>query len=422
VPQQRSTFLGEAIRALNGVGGDTALHHRMVKALEIAGETGRRGGADSALKASPEGLLAARVAELAVRIATAPVPLLLATPTLANGTLDAAVLAARLARAEAEGWEPWPLDLEQALLRVPRGADPAVAAGLSSPAGKQLAAYLAAGGLPDPVSIRVEQRVDPRSGMPSWGPPPVPQRVLVSLEPAGTGGLRLAEQLVTLFRRPSPRFLSSDFFLETDILTMVLPHHREVCAAWSMVRLAALADQDFRTGGELLPLLADCDGPFGPAMTLALAYVLAARHESDRVAGVDAFLTFAAREVPSGGALPRASAGALPGASFAAGVGAEIGALCGADSLVKLTRVVPALADAHRAGASAAVWDVLAAALPLLAPKQPRGLPDLLELATQVARAVSAHGEIAEVAALAGRGGSSRLVKEAKRLQSVLSA
>jgi hypothetical protein len=438
-PRARFVFLGEAIRALDGA--RSGLWDRMVKALDIAVETGRRGGRDSVLTATPEGVLAARVAETAVRITRAPVPLLLATPTQVNGSLDAAVLAARLARAEAEGWEPWPLDLEQAMLRVPRGSDPSVAAGLGSPAGKQFAAFLAGGGLPDPVSTRVEQRVDAKSRH-HWGPPPVPQRVLASLEPAGTGGLRLAEQIVTLYRKPSPQFLSTEFFEETDILTMVLPHHREVSAAWSLVRIAGLADLDFRGGGELLPLLAECDGPVGPAMTLALAYVLAARHESDRVAGVDAFLTLAAGGVRFGAApvsadgtaadgtpvgpapVGAAPVGAAPvgAAPFGAAVGAELGRLCGPDSPIKLTRVVPALADAHRAGASAAVWDVAAAALPLLLPKGPRGLPDLLELSSQVARAVGARAEIPELARLAGRGGGSRLVKEAKRLQTVLTA
>ncbi|MEV6306650.1 DUF6493 family protein [Actinoplanes sp. NPDC051861] len=423
VPQQRTAFLGEAIRALNGLGAQGGLWSRMVKALGIAWETGRRGGPDSALKSSPEGVLAARISEVAVQLGRSPVPLLLATPTHVNGSLDASVLAARLARAEAEGWEPWPLDFEQALLRVPRDADPSVAAGLTSPAGKQFAAWLIAGGLPDPLSTRLEQRVGAKSIYPSLSQPVVPSRVLATLHPVGTGGLRLAEQLVTLQRQPTPRFLSTEFFAETDILTMVLPHHREVSAAWVLVRLASLADQDWRTGGELLPLLADCDGPLGPAMTLALSYVLAARHESDRVAAVDAFLTLAARhESDRVAAVDAFLTPAARGSGFFAGVGTELGRLCGADSAIKLTRVVPALADAHRAGASVAVWEVLAAALPLLLPKGPRGLPDLLELSTQVARAAGAHTEIPELASIAARGGSSRLVKEAKRLQTVLAS
>ncbi|MFC7532839.1 DUF6493 family protein [Actinoplanes sp. GCM10030250] len=460
VPQQRTTFLGEAIRSLAGDGefagaglAQSGLGRRIFSAVKIVWESGRRGGRDSALKATPEGVLAARVAEVSVQLARSPVPLLLATPTRVNGSLDAAVLAQRLARAEAEGWEPWPLDLEQALLRVPRQSDPSVADRLTSPAGKQFAACLAGGGLPDPVSTRLEQRVGAKSLEPVYGRPAVTSRVLVTLEPSGTGGLRMAEQLVTLYRQPTPRFLSSDFFVETDILTMVLPHHREVSAAWALVRLAGLADQDFRGGGELLPLLAECDGPVGPAVTLALAYVLAARHEADRVAGVDAFLTFAASPAtavtvspaftatsppasavasppasavtsPPASAVtsPPASTGVAPGSavSFFAAVGAELGRLCGPDSLIKLTRVVPALTDAHRAGASAAVWEVLAAALPLLLPKAPRGLPDLLELSTQVARTAGARAELPELATVAGRSGSSRLVKEAKRLHTVL--
>src|SRR5690242_10463970 len=64
-----------------------------------------------------------------------------------------------------------------------------------------------------------------------------------------------------------------------------------------------------------------------------------------------------------------------------------------ARGLLKLNRVVPALGDAHRAGASVAVWEVLAAALPPLLGAAPRGLADLLELASVVAGATGARAE-----------------------------
>jgi hypothetical protein len=133
-----------------------------------------------------------------------------------------------------------------------------------------------------------------------------------------------------------------------------------------------------------------------------MAYVLGARHESDRVAAVDAFLILAT--------------GAEP---FAAAVGRDLGDLA-SRGMVKLNRAVHALTDAHRAGASPAVWDLLAAALPPLLPQAPRGLPDLLELATQVAGTTGAKNEIPHLAETAARKGSSRLIKEARRLQSLL--
>ncbi|MBG0564821.1 DUF7824 domain-containing protein [Actinoplanes aureus] len=401
--QQRTAYLGDAIRVVTGVRRGGGLWNRMIRALKIVWGSGRRGGADSPFEQNPEGVLSARVAEVALEISRSPVPLLLATPTHVNGSLDAEVLLDRLARLEADGRRPWPLDLQQALLRLPRPAapDPALAeraAGLTSPAGLQFAAWLAEGGLPDPASSRMEQWVGAKSPGSSR-----PDRILVDLRPARTGGLLLEEQLLTLKRPRIPHHLPADGPAESDMVTMVLPHHREAVAAWALTGLASLADRDQRGGGRLLPLLAECTGPVGPAMTLALAYVLAARHEADRVAGVDAFLTLAAGPEP-----------------FAAALGTELGRLCGPDSQIKLTRVVPALTDAHRAGATAAVWQVLANALPLLLPKSPRGLPDLLELATQAARAVQARADIPELTAVASRSGSSRLFKEARRLHSIL--
>ena len=201
---------------------------------------------------------------------------------------------------------------------------------------------------------------------------------------------------------------------------MVLPQHREVTAAWALPALAALADQDDHGSGSLLPLLAECAGPFGPAMSLALAYGLAARQQTDRVAAVDAFLTLAAgNATPTAGNAASAAGNAALAEAFAAMVGSDLGDL-GSDGTIKLNRVVLALSDAHSAGASLAVWEVLAAALPLLLPPAPRGLADLLELASQVATAVGATDTIPQLADVAGKAGSSRLVKEARRLQTVL--
>ncbi|BAL88752.1 hypothetical protein AMIS_35320 [Actinoplanes missouriensis 431] len=238
--------------------------------------------------------------------------------------------------------------------------------------------------------------------------------------------------LVNLARTDVPVYYLGDFSAPADITTMVLPQHREVTAAWVLPVLAALADMDGRGGGAVLPLLAECSGPLGPAMTLAVAYVLGARHEGDRLAAVDAFLILAATDetvldetvlAATDGTVPAAGeeTGRGGGAGFMAGVGAEIGDLC-ADGTVKLSRVVPALADAHRAGATRAVWQVLVAALPrlLASATAPRGLPDLLELTTQIAGAMSGKADIPGLAEVAGRSGSTRLGKEARRLRAVL--
>jgi hypothetical protein len=401
-PRPRVVFLAEAIRSVlaptapDRTGG---LWQRMVSVVRIARQDGRF----STLPHTPDSLLAVRIAEIAVQSRRAPIPALVCTPTHVNGNLDAGVLLDRLLAAEAQGWQPFPVDFEQALLRVSRAAESDViarAATLTSEAGRQFSAWLA-GGLPDPVSTRFEQRSVHRD-RPAYDPPPTNRRVVANLEPVRADGLYLDGELFMLTRQPYTSYHGATLPSTTDILAMVLPQHREVTAAWALPSLAALADQDDYGSGSLLPLLAECAGPIGPAMSLALAYGLAARQQTDRVAAVDAFLTLAAGQE-----------------AFAAAVGSDLGDL-GSDGTIKLNRIVPALSDAHGAGASLAVWEVLAAALPLLLPQAPRGLADLLELASQVATAVGATDTIPPLADVAGKAGSSRLVKEARRLQAVL--
>ncbi|MEV4344896.1 DUF6493 family protein [Actinoplanes sp. NPDC049596] len=180
-PRPRMSFLAAAIRRLiDPTFGDQAERgrwRRLVATVRAAWQVG-----EPVLGGPPDRLLSLRVAELYTQILRSPVPELLATPTLANGSLDAAVLAARIRRAETAGREPWPLDLEQALLRLPRDSDPAVAAGLTSPAGRKLAEWLAAGGLADPTVTRVEQTAGTRLEF-HIGPPPPTARLVVNLTP-----------------------------------------------------------------------------------------------------------------------------------------------------------------------------------------------------------------------------------------------
>jgi hypothetical protein len=58
--------------------------------------------------------------------------------------------------------------------------------------------------------------------------------------------------------------------------------------------------------------------------------------------------------------------------------------------------------------------------LPPLLPAGPRGLPERLELASQVAATAGARDEVPGLAAVAARKGASRLLREARRLHSVL--
>ncbi|MEV4625164.1 DUF6493 family protein [Micromonospora sp. NPDC049523] len=379
----------------------------------------------------PQQALALRVAEVAVYLRHRPIPMLVATPTRANGQLDATVLVERLAEAERAGWQPWRFDLEQALLRLPSEIDGDAlsrAAVLRSPAGVRLSRWLTDGGAPHPGSVKVEQRRPTPRRFDHWELSQLPERrVVVGLRPGGVEYGPFAQEMFELDPTDRPEMKHSD--PEYPLWPGVLPNHREVIAAWALPAFAGLADSDQR-GAELLPLLAESAGPVGPAVALALAYTLAARHEADRVAGVDAFLALA-------------GAGDLDGAAL----GRELGALA-ADGTIKLTRVVAGLAEAARAGARADVWAAIEAALPAVLAATPRGGPDLLALGAQTAttsrtegaggntsagatasRAASVGGTGREAdrgalrAALAGiaaRGGSGRLVTEARRLDRVL--
>jgi hypothetical protein len=187
----------------------------------------------------------------------------------------------------------------------------------------------------------------------------------------------------------------------------VLPSHRDVIAAHLVPQLARGTEND-RGSGVVLPLLAEADGPVGPGLTLSLAYGLGAAEQTDRSAAVDALLVLAGRGQLDGPAL-----------------GTEIGALVTHGAL-KLTRIVPGLRDVARSGAYADVWATVAAALPGVLPKEratpATGLADFIALGVETAEQVHARGPIPGIAACAGRGGSSRLVAEARRLHRLLTA
>lgn len=414
--QVRFSFLGEAIRAVIGHQPQPGVHRLLTSTLETCA------GTDPAPEplTMPDGMLTLRIAELAVRLRNGSLPGLLATPTHVTGAITPEALISRIAGAEASdpAWTPLPFDVEQALLRVSPTADPAIlarASALTSPVGRRLAGWLRDGDLPQPVSSRYEQSTtDP-------GDKDAGRRVVANLRPADGSAARsrLVRQMFTLEQPSRPYYHHWYSHLDGEVLAMVLPHHREAAAAWLLPGLAWLAGSD---GGDstLLPILAEGSGPAGPAMTLAVAYGLGARRTVDRAAGVDAFLLLVTGPHATVlGAGPLTTA--LGAGPFTRALGTELGDLCG-DGTLKLARVVAALKDAHAAGASAAVWEVLAAALPALLETAPRGLPDLLELATGVAVAVGARGPVDGLAAAATRKGGSRLIREAKRLHTVVAA
>ncbi len=405
--------------------------------------------------APPQRVLYRRMREAAGLVGT--MPLLLSTPTEANGQLDPRVLVSRLETLETAGLNAPPRDLEQALLRLPRtvDVDAAVRArGLTSPSGRLAADTLASGGLPDP-SVTTEVLMLPRlshTGYPSYERKDVLiPRLAATVSANGRHGVvadangaasgphgavngphgsaaghhgaayglhgaangphgataALHETAADLCRLPRPSRADYPRFHGTSAWwPALMPSHREVIAAHLLPQMADLTEDSYGHSTALLGL-AEADGPAGDAVGTALAYGLSALKQNDRSAGVDAFLTLAGRDqAPS------------------TEIGRAIGRLAH-HKLAKLNRVTAALTDATDAGAHREVWTAIITALPDVLPQPGEsartGLPDLLALATRCAEATGARAEIPELTAAANRGGSSRLAKEAARLQNAAS-
>ncbi|MFF2074243.1 DUF6493 family protein [Kitasatospora sp. NPDC058162] len=390
---------------------------RLWDALSRSGRTPLRGSRTTLHGA----VLAARLEEAAWQVTAHRPPYLLAVPTDATGAIEAAVLVERLAGYQAAGITPGQADLSAALLRVRPEAEPAVlsaAEALGSPAGRWLAHWLRTGGLPGQPSERVlfapGQGLKSRRTYPDRWWEDVQRTVVaqpgIGAGPTGPAGERLAPEFRRLLSPTEPsvsraRAVEEWVWRPVPHWAAVLPHHREELAARWLDHFAMGADRNERGAGRHLPLLAEAGGPAGLALHLALAYGLGARHTEDRTGAVDALLVLAARGELDGGLLGR-----------------ELGELV-ARGTVKPTRLVAALGLAAETGAYRTAWTVLRAALPgLLGPAEPsvRGLGDLLALATDCARRTRARGPVAEVTAAAGRGGSGRVVKEARALRDVL--
>lgn len=323
-----------------------------------------------------------RLREIAVGLEHSPRPALVSTPTEASGLIDPDVLAARLAVADAEGWLPWPRDLWQALRRLPRDARTVPSDG---EAGRVLRDWLAAGGHHDPEVTIVESSYTPRS---YFGYQSVTEhRLLAAVEP----GLPEPQRFWRGYR---------DWGELLECWPAALPAQREVVAAHLVPELTGHVADGRGSDGPLLPLLARADGPIGPAMNLALAYGLGAQRTTNKANTVDALLILAQRDQLDGTSL-----------------GDTVGLLLERGDLV-LGRAVTALRDVAGAGAARQVWDLVAAALPRL--WSHNRVADLLELAVEVAQVVRPGGEVRGLADVAGRKGSSRAVKEAKRLVAAL--
>ncbi|MGW0203625.1 DUF7825 domain-containing protein, partial [Nonomuraea sp. NPDC003201] len=319
-------------------------------------------------------------------------PVLLATPTAGSGHVDPGVLLDRLELLEAAGVRALPGDLVQALLRLPRDLpDGCVrrARRLTSEAGRACAAWMRDGGAPDPrvtVHLRTERNGYYLSGMPA-------------LRPVLDVPDDLPEELRPLYR-PETGYA---FTLEWWPLAM--PSHPEIVAA-HMVWMMSICIDSSEAQTQSLVGLAHADGPLGSAVAHALACGMGHENATDRAAATDALLTLAAR-------------GRVPAQALAETLTKLI-----VEGFLKLNRVVSVLDDATQAGAHEAVWEVVVRLLPGLLPQEgerPRaGAADLLAAGARAARIAGVRAELPDVAAVAARKGSSRLVQEARRLQHLI--
>ncbi|MEV4132902.1 DUF6493 family protein [Dactylosporangium sp. NPDC049742] len=416
-----------------------------------------------------QGVLTIRLAEIVMRLSTDPVPSLVATPTLVNGLLDPAALVERLARAEREGWQPWKHDLRQALYRLPADADPDTlrqARTLTSDAGRTLVEWLETGGAgrPDVRVVRVHRQRAERGRYLEWLPE---SRFYATSSPDRSG---LDPYWLTELAAPPVVNGDSDGLGLAALWPAVLPSQREIVAACLLPLIAGAADLDSGRGNvQLLPLLADLAGPVGPATLTAVAYGLAATQADERIAALDALMALGGTDEFDGGELGaqlarmagtklivlsrvvtqleeagriapaltwRIAAGALGGL-----LPAETSRLAPGPAITPPASAAPLTRAAVRAaardlaaaigsaGASGSTGATAASGAAVRgggggadgkAHVTPRGLPDLLTLASTTAAASGSRGEVPGLADLAARKGSTRLVVEAKRLQRTL--
>ncbi|TGO05632.1 secreted protein [Serinibacter arcticus] len=350
----------------------------------------------------------ARLGEVGRLLGSHPVPLLLATPSRTDGTIELEVLVERLARAARESWEPWPLDLEQALLRVTVPLEEAElrhavagARSLGTPAGTRLAHWLEEGGLAEPRFAVV--RVETGSRTPRVGEPSRPWSAVTAEAPAvvpGTPGPLTTPLLhPTLAGDLDGRYRSGTPSGDVGWLALLpLPHHPELHAAWLLPHVARHRGSAL---GETRGALTSFDGRVGDAVGAVLAHQLLGVPDA-RAAAVEVALHLSGRGQPWG-----------------AVTGAALARVAVAPEEV-LARAVDPLRRIAAGGGAREALVLLVTSLPPLALAGVRGLPDLLALASAL---VVEHGlpehagpELPDALAAIGEG-DARTAREAQRLR-----
>lgn len=348
----------------------------------------------------PQWITLFRIYEIAWCLHQQPIPVLLATPTEADGALDPNVLLDRLRRYESVGARPLPEDLRQALLRLPTDIPAPAKAEITALAGPlasvpDLTVFTAA--LEPDV---LEPGAD--SQLPEDDHRPLAQRIedcINELSQSRRPELSVLEIPPTLWTT-TPSSISPDDF---EHWPRLLPHHPDLIALHALPYLHEQAGKASSQPNPLLPLLAETAGAPGPLTHVALALGLAAGLPQNRVAAADAFLILAAR-----GLLNARSLGALA---------AELWL----DRMLPPVRLLGSLRDAAVSGAYREVFGVVAGALPLLAAApEVRGLPDLLLLGSECAAATGIKEQIPAAAGLTRLAKPARVAREARRLQQIL--
>lgn len=389
-----------AISAGAGLGGPPADWSDMLFGLRV-GE--HRTKDLAAGVGGPHRILAGRLFEVAERLRAADTLPYLSRIADAQGYIDPAAFVQGLETCAALGREPWPLDLEQALLRLPAAIAPELvdrAAHVPSEAGKWAAEVMAAGGMPA-VDVSVVAKSRPQS----WFGSEAPDYLLaVTGEvPAMFARGVLAGALCGM-TKPMRAFRGQEYMPHRDApcLPPVAPAHRDLVAAHVLFPIIG-AEANGGPGVDVLPVLAAADGTAGPGMALVFAYGLAARAAEDRAHAVDGLITLAGRGTASWdpGDLGRTLVELI-----------RIGG-------IKTSRVTESLRQAVAGGASAAVWGVMAGLIPALRGERPAGLGDLLAVAAESAARSGARESLPGLEPYLKKG-TSRIAVEARRLETIL--
>lgn len=351
----------------------------------------------------PHMFLLRRLSELyvALRKGTLP-PVLLATPTSMTGHLSPDVLVERLEVCATAGVEPLSADLQQALLRLPRGRHTEAAeraARVGSRAAAAVATWLAEGGLPDPetgLKWGYSKHASDRVFLEDELRYEASARLIPVLRAEPTGHDLIDE----LLREPSS-WRGDDHGYAVDWWPATLPSHREVVA---VNYLPHLLYQWNRAGvyPAHLVALAQADGPVGEATTLVLAYFLAAEREE----AVRSLLWMAAR-----------------GDLDSEAVGRQLAYLV-RRTWFETRPLLKVLTEAVHQGAHEQVWEILRVMTPMLLPDKGErptvAHSELVAFTADLAVWTGAKGEIPAVTAHAARGGKSRFTRECIRLRDLL--